>query len=60
MKLCELCFKRLIRTQYSHVHYNVEQNPDKHYFCSHACKILWVSYVRETGIVPITYVEVFR
>lgn len=58
MKICEMCFARLLRAKYYHIHYNVQQTPIRHYFCTHECKMLWVEYVREHG-VPETYVEVF-
>ena len=59
MKLCEMCMARLIRQAYGHVHINIEQTPDKHYFCSKECKRLWVEYVRDHGVPP-AYVEVFK
>ena len=59
MRICEMCFARLLRTKYGHIHFNIEQIPDKHYFCSHICKMLWIEYVRKHG-VPEVYVEVFK
>ena len=57
MIICEACYIRIRRTNHP-VHINITQSPIKHHFCSMDCKLLWVSYVRETKKIPPTFIEV--
>ena len=59
MLLCEMCFIRIYNRKHA-IHTNINQDPPKHHFCSHQCKMLWVEFVGEKGYVPKVYVEVFK
>ena len=57
MYLCEMCQVRIIRRKHPQF-INITQTPSTHHFCSLVCKFLWIDYVRYTGEIPKTYIEI--
>ena len=57
MLLCEICQIRIRRKKHPQF-INIEQVPPVHHFCSLVCKMLWIEFIRKTGNIPPTFIEI--
>ena len=44
MAICENCGKEIVNNKWNkkYHHINIEQKPEKHFFCSRDCKVKWI------------------
>lgn len=62
--ICEFCGVTLKyrnrRPDYKTTHINIEQKPQRHYFCSMECKRDWCHFVQKHNAFPIIAIELIR